>query len=275
MRRLSGYLMMAVLAVLLAGAAPALADSYFIYDTYGGTWHDANKTAANTDDDLMCWAAAASNVMAWGAWGTAAYNTTDLIFKHIQDHWTDNGGLMSWAWKWWFNGSPPPVSYYSYPDVPGGGNFYPTLNFSDYFGSASGGNIMNVIDTMLHQGQGVGLVISKSGATYSHAVTVWGYSYSDTGAYTSLFLTDSDDGVLGLREYPLIWQNDLWYLGGGYSGWTLGSIQSLGFSPIFNDPIDTGDKAGEVSPVPIAPTWLLLGTGLGSLFLLGRRRRNS
>jgi hypothetical protein len=214
MRRFSAYLMMAVVAVLLISAAPAWSASYFVYDEFGGTWHDANKTAANTEDDLMCWAAAASNIMAWGDWGTAVYNTTDLIFKHIQDHWTDNGGWMSWAWSWWFNGSsPPPSTSYSYVDVPGSGAFYPDLTVGDYFVHSSGGNVMSTIDTLLHQGKGVALVISKTGVS-SHAVTAWGYSYADPGAYTSIFLTDSDDGVLGLREYPLIWQNEAWYLGG-------------------------------------------------------------
>ena len=140
------------------GASPSFSATYFIYDQYGGTWHDANKTAANTEDDLMCWAAAASNILAWGHWGTAVYNTTDLIFKHFQDHWTDAGGYPSWAWKWWFDGSPPPYNTASHPDVPGGGKFYPTLNFYDYFVYAAGGNVMASVDNLLHQGKGVTLV---------------------------------------------------------------------------------------------------------------------
>ena len=56
MRRTYGYLLMISLLVL-ATAAPALSDTYFIYNQYGGTWHDANKTTS-PDDDLMCWAAA-------------------------------------------------------------------------------------------------------------------------------------------------------------------------------------------------------------------------
>ena len=45
MRRIYGYLLIISLLVL-ATAAPALADTYFIYDQYGGTWHDANKTGS-------------------------------------------------------------------------------------------------------------------------------------------------------------------------------------------------------------------------------------
>ncbi len=276
MKRFRGFFLIIMVSALLAGAAPAWSESYFIYDTYGGTWQDANKTAANTEDDLMCWAAAASNILSWGQWDTPLYDTASQMFQHFQDHWTDKGGYMSWAWKWWFNGSPPPYTFASYPDVPGGGNFFPTLNFSSYYAYASGGNVMSSIDSLLHQGKGVGLVISKSGVS-SHAVTAWGFSYSAPGAYTSIFLTDSDDNYLGLREYPLIWQSNAWYLGGGYSGWKIGGVQALGYSPdYFASGYDQGIQAGEgYSSVPIAPTWLLFGTGLSSLLLLGRRRRKA
>jgi hypothetical protein len=228
MRRFPSFLL-TILLLVAASSAPALADTYFIYDQYGGTWHDANKTAANPEDDLMCWAAAASNILAWGHWGTATYNTTDLIFQHIQDHWTDNAGYMSWAWRWWFDGSPPPTSSYSYPDVPGGGNFYDYLNFAKYYVSSSGGDIMHTVDTLLHQGKGVTLIINKGSG--SHAVTAWGYAYNAPGSYTSIYVTDSDDGVLALRNYSLIWQDNAWYLGGGYSGWKVTYVQGLGFSP--------------------------------------------
>ena len=74
---------------------------------------------------------------------------------------------------------------------------------------------MSVIDSLLHECKGVRLVISGGGA-YSHAVTAWGFSYVDPGASASIFLTDSDDNFLGLREYPLVWENNAWYLGGAY-----------------------------------------------------------
>lgn len=260
MGRFSGYLVGMFLLVLLS-TSTAIADSFFIYAEFGGTWHDANKTTANTEDDLICWAATASNILAWGEWGTPEYDTEEQIFQHYQDHWTDNTGYMSWAWKWWFDGSPPKYTFASYPDVSGGGNFYPALDFTDYYEYSSGGDTMSAIDSLLREGKGVGLVISKTGASYSHAVTVWGYEYSEPGVYTSIYLTDSDDGVLGLREYPLIWQDNAWYLGGGYSGWKLGLIQVLGY------------HHPPMHPTPIAPSWMLLGTGVVALFLRRPRRR--
>lgn len=259
------------LALGLAAPGPGGAATYFLFDDFGGTWHDANKSPANTEDDLMCWAATAANILAWGKWTTPLYQTADQIFRHFQDHWTDQGGYMSWAWKWWFDGSPPPYSTASYPDVPGGGNFFPNLNFYDYYAYASGKSIMSRIDALLHQGLGVGLVISKTGAS-PHAVTVWGFSYREPGVYQSLFITDSDDGYLGLKEYPLIFSGTAWYLGGGYQGWKLGLVQALEHSPDFLASPGLTAAAPATSPVPLSPTWLLFGTGLGSLFLLRRRR---
>ena len=134
MRRIYGYLLMISLLVL-ATAAPALSDTYFIYDQYGGTWHDANKTG--NDDSLMCWAAAAANILDYGNWGTSQYNTAQAIFQDFVAHWTNNTGSINWAEQWWFNGSPPPSNTNAHIDVPGGGDYYPTLNFSNYYSAIS------------------------------------------------------------------------------------------------------------------------------------------
>jgi hypothetical protein len=267
-KRILGYLSMTVLLVLVL-AAPALSSSYFIYDQFGGTWHDANKTAS-PNDNQMCWAAAAANILDWGKWDAASYNTETSIFQYFVDHWTDKAGYMSWAWNWWFTGTPPPVTTYAYPDVPGG-NFFPSEIFKNYYSYASMGNLMKTVDTMLHQGKGVTLTISRSGAS-SHAVTAWGYSTSATGDYSSIYITDSDDGVVGLRNYPLIYQSNAWYLGGGYSGWKISNIQALGFdlNPLYMSGF--GSQSMGENPVPIAPTWVLFGTGAFSMYLMRRRR---
>lgn len=270
MKRCLTLILALIAALILALTAPALADSYFIYNQYGGTWQDANKTYQ--DDSLMCWAATASNILAYGGWGTSHYNTGPTIFQEIVAHWTNNSGYMSWAWNWWFNGSDPPNYFVSYPDVPGGGNYYPTLNFSNYFTGVSSisGNIMAAIDLALHQGKGVGMIVGSG--SNSHAVTVWGYSYDAPRYYTRIFITDSDDGFYGLREYPLIYQNSAWYLGGSYAGWKINAIQALGYYPTSSTSNPVIPLAGDTA-VPLAPSWILFGTGVSSLFLLRRRRQ--
>lgn len=231
--------------------------TYLIYNQWGGTWHDANKNGQ--DDSLMCWAAVAANILDWSNWDTSSYNSEEKIFQHFKNHWTNNTGMMSWGWNWWFDGSPPPYYTVSYPDVPGGGDFYPSLNFFDYFSYAMGGDLMSKIDTLMHEGYGIGLIIGSTSPS-SHAVTCWGFGYeyvNGTKKYTSIYVTDSDDGILGLANYPLIWQDNRWYLGGSYGGWRITNASALEYRAIQN---------------PISPTWVLLGTGL--LSLLALRRKN-
>jgi len=228
--------------------------AYLLYEQWGGTWQDANKTAANTEDDLLCWAAAAANVLAWGLWGTDTYINSAQIFTHFQDHWTDNGGYSSWAYNWWIDGSPPPYYVASYPDVPGGGAFYPDLNFSDYYAYGSGANMLGTIDNLMRQGYGVAVNISNGGAML-HAITCWGFDYIYSGGevvYQSIYVTDSDDGYYGIKKYGLSWHDDRWYITGGYlDGWRLASLMAL---------------ENRDSQVPVPPSWLLLATGLLGLW---------
>jgi len=228
--------------------------NYFLYNQWGGTWQDVNKSPANADDDYLCWAATAANVLAWGHWGTSAHPTSASIFQDFVEHWTDNAGYMSWAWKWWLNGSPPPYNTYAYIDVAGGGNYFPEMSFSAYYRGASGGNLLTTLDAWMHQGYGVGLILRKGSS--SHAVTAWGFSYDSTTTvpqYKGIFITDSDDGQNALMYYSLTWQSNYWYLGEGYAGWQLYGLQALKYLPL---------AAAEATPIPISPTWLLLATGL-------------
>ena len=84
----------------------SFADVYNIWDTWGGTWADAEKTNINTDDDLLCWAAATSNILEYTGWGQVGGMTnTDDMFAHFQDHWTDQVGNSYYGFDWWFDGT--------------------------------------------------------------------------------------------------------------------------------------------------------------------------
>ena len=251
-----------MLMLALATAPPAWSLSYFVYDQWGGTWQDANKNYK--DDSLMCWAAAASNVLAWGKWGTATYTTTNSIFQHFKDHWTNNVGKAQVGWSWWFNGiSPAASSKTSYVDVPGGGNFYPELTFSDYYRWGPYTE-MEIINQYFHLGYGAAIGIVK-GLTMGHALTVWGFDYQKNGkkdlySFTSIYVTDSDDGVYGLMNYSLTLKNGLYYLGGKYDGWYIDEAVCLKTSPI---------SGYGVVPLPSAISLL---TGGLALLLLGKRK---
>ena len=39
------------------GDATPTGDSYMLYDNWGGTWYDVEKSPIDGEDDLLCWAA--------------------------------------------------------------------------------------------------------------------------------------------------------------------------------------------------------------------------
>jgi hypothetical protein len=274
-------LVIMLLAMPLA-AAPAWGTSYFIYGQWGGTWQDANKN--RVDDSLMCWAASAADILAWGKWTTPTYNTATTIFQDFKDHWTNGRGWQSWAWQWWLQGTPPPTTTYAYINVPWGGDYFPTSNFSSYYATVSGPGELAAMDQLMHQGCGISLVITKG--TASHAITCWGFDYTVTNGqtdYTAVHYTDSDDGVTALKTMTLAYNNG-WYFTSGYTGWLLSGIyglemyggQTIGSMETGSNPRKKkkGNPHLAAGVAPIAPTWRLLGTGLILLAIIWNRRRN-
>src|SRR5512135_3541202 len=103
MRRLMIFAGVLIGVLLPSGTALALA--YFGYQQWGGTWHDADKTTVRGDDENMCWAASAADILAWGGWTTSAFNTEAKIFQQVKNYWTNGAGHVDNAWSWWINGT--------------------------------------------------------------------------------------------------------------------------------------------------------------------------
>jgi len=227
------------------GDATPTGASYLVYNEWGGSWSDAEKSPTNSEDDLLCWAAAASNILEWTGWGqVGGMTSTDQIFQYFQDHWTDKGGLPEFGWDWWFDGSNDSQGWsgWSQVDVPGGG-FFPSENFaqyyqedfSDYYGGGGGTpQAMATIDEYLHDGYGVALGIYGPGG---HAITCWGFNYNpdDPTDYYGIWVTDSDDYKYttsppdALRYYEVEINNGRWHLQNFYGSdsWYIGGIQAL------------------------------------------------
>ncbi len=228
-----------LLAIVLSAASrgPAEASTYRVYDQWGGTWHDANKSWEN--DTYMCWAAAASNILDWTRWDTAALNNETLVFQYFVDHWTDQGSLPFFGWNWWFDGTLPLSgtnwSEWSQVDVPGG-NFWPGANFGDLHYLETSGNFLSDADSFLHSGYGVTLGIYKTDG--GHALTLWGLEYTDGlggRQYNGIYVTDSDDRKTGEFYYAVSWINDRWYLQ-NYFGtnniWYINEVEALARVPL-------------------------------------------
>ena len=230
------------------------ASSYFVYDHFGArTWSDASKSFSS-EDSLMCWAAAASNILAWGGWTTGPAQNADQIFTAFQNYWTNAGGNMYYGWAWWLDGTLPSSGSGSQVNVSGGGNYFPAAEIGNYFlGTGSDGFAMDAIRYLLQHGYGVTLGVVN--ASIAHAITVWGYAYTENG-YQGIYITDSDDNISNILYYAVSSIGGKWYLQNYY-----------GHNDIYIDMVEglACNDTRTSSAVPIPATAFLLGSGLFGL----------
>jgi Mac 1 protein len=233
-----------IVGIVMLLAGNSFADIYNIWDTWGGTWADAEKTDVNHDDDDLCWAASASNILEYTGWGqVGGMTTTDDMFAHFGAHFTDAGSTANVGWNWWFDGTNDAQGWsggWAQEDVDGGGGFYPTLNHDDYTrADATTSTALANIDAWMHDGYGIGLSIR---GTMAHAITAWGFEYDASSAdyYTAIYVTDSDDDKNNsaggypdsLRKYGLSYSGSAWYLDGGLSGNYISTVRGLAINPV-------------------------------------------
>jgi len=199
-----------------SGDSPEVGTRALVFDARIGTWADAEKDSTSSEDDLLCWAATASNMLEWAGWGYAGGMTNaDEFLDYFEAHWTDEGGLPKYAIEWWLNGTNGKQgdAGWSQVDV-AGANFYPDFDYTDYYEFDSDpANVMDHIDDWTAAGYAMGL--SLRGGGLAHEVTCWGYNYDpgetpgDPDYYLGVWITDSDDnkGVADGHTAP----NDLHY----------------------------------------------------------------
>lgn len=189
----------AILDNILSGVSFDLTDLGFI---------DTEKTAAEDDDESLCWAAATSNVLTYTGWAAqAGYKNTDDVFELFIRSFTNNGGNELNGLAWFFNGAALRMNLgltaARIRNYPYSGNYmktyaYDMVSENSFVESAAD---MHRMDTLLRSGYGVCLGImmyDTQGHSGGHAITLWGMvtdtalDASDPKRYKSVFVTDSD-----------------------------------------------------------------------------------
>lgn len=212
------------------------AESEFRIDlAYGGTWHDAEKSQNNKNDDWLCWASAAANILAWTQWGTdVGFQNEDDIFKYFTKHWDDHpAGSPREAWRWWFTGKDNDQG--AAKVIEQGGGFWPNIEFPQEKWTSQNGDIFRgigqnhlkrdpyILRHLLENGYGVVLQIvhpTTGDSRDSHMITLWGFRHNWWHRIQGIFITDSDDAketssaeqaVNTMAYYPVKLKDGVWW----------------------------------------------------------------
>lgn len=218
-------LFLAALALLL----PAQGTEYWVLGTSQTEgWYDVNKTfSQDFPDSQMCWAASASNMLAWWQDHNPEYNdlaamdtpeSGQEIFDTFKTAYENDGGIQAYGILWYLQGDTnkdylPPLTeegkemggYYGnaitqiYSERP------ISLGLADVriYNSSI---VSEFLKECIVNGYSVGLGIygkTIDGKDIAHAVTLWGIDYDEERQMIQkMYLTDSDDVQLG-KDYEL------------------------------------------------------------------------
>lgn len=184
-----------------------------------GGWYDFDKTFSGDKD--MCWAAAASNVIAW--WQdrnpiltfSAGAPVKDAVWSTVRGSFNNISGYPIDAFNWYYSGEisdntiRASLTDYGkgqgayYKDLLENGPEYELSSIMVIRGAnlASAAVYSSVLCNLLDQGYGIALGISGNmggGVRYGHAITLWGAEVDpQTGILSKIWITDSDDAVNG------------------------------------------------------------------------------
>ena len=173
---------------------------------------DAEKCTSITQDDMMCWAGTAANMLYYTGWDLLDTTSEDDVFTVFIDHFTLGelyGGNPYYGIKWFFTGDYTPGNWSGW-DIPienSGGfysDFFETKAISNYLTNRTFSvSSLTTAREKLEDGYSIGILFgyynSSGERTGGHLITMWGMtcdtslSVNDPNYYTGIIVTDSDD----------------------------------------------------------------------------------
>ena len=173
-------------------------------------YYDADKSDFNQEDDLVCWAATASNMLWATNWAsvTSAQNEQEFFDTVFVNSWPDAGGNAETGISWfltdksYYNGSTSAYTSAGYYSQLMGHYGEKASDYVSVYDACKSGALQDLA-TSLTSGDAVGLSIYYYNGGGGHAITCWGYtvdtSYASTDPryFTGLYITDSDDEKSG------------------------------------------------------------------------------
>ena len=214
-----------LLVAALAGLPPVQGTEYWVLGTSQTEgWYDVNKTfSQDFPDSQLCWAASASNMLAWWQDHNPEYNDLAAmdtpkgaqdIFDTFKTAFYNKGGVQYNGILWFMVGTnipnqkplDPPLGGYYKEAIIQLSDERPTYSwFEDASELGDASFVSQYIKEALQEGFSLGLGII--GDTMQHAVTLWGIDFNEeTQMIEKMYLTDSDDIFLTNGDVPTLFE---------------------------------------------------------------------
>ena len=170
-----------------------LEDSYQMENsTYlNRDWRDVNKEF-DGNDEWLCWAASASNVLAYAGYGGG---DEEFIFNYFKSTFSNGRNYVRVAIEHWLEVH----EEMSLQEA--------KLQISEYVNPT---NYRAEIIFCFEQENGIVIDIND-GEGFHHSLTVWGYFYDEGSDTFSIYFTDSNDQSNYLHLKELYRSGDTWY----------------------------------------------------------------